>query len=299
MAVYGSAGVWLEWMTYLRESGYQGTLYAYSARNHGGSFSVPYFRMVYRTSHDDMASDLTTCLRHAQNQEATTQTSDANVVLVGHSSGGGLAQYCLANYPSDQVDVYWNWAKHDPWFFVRSLFHLQHPTSPLSSTSLVHGAFFGHECPRSHVSEFMRWMPACESMGWPTGMMGSLGEWWRGSSSWLDLDQVVRNITGNRNSLSSDRVCIMLGSEDVLMDIRMCHRQAAEYRASFGQKQEVENLEKLSEQERTIPPHIEGVQVESVAATRLVVVESAGHHLQNDVQSEAAAKAFLQFVQQC
>ena len=100
---YGSAGVWLEWMTYLHESGYQGTLYACSARNHGGSFSVPYFRMVYRTSHDDMASDLTTCLRHAQNQEATTQTSDANVVLVGHSSGGGLAQYCLANYPSDQV----------------------------------------------------------------------------------------------------------------------------------------------------------------------------------------------------
>jgi pimeloyl-ACP methyl ester carboxylesterase len=92
---YGSAGVWLEWMSYLHESGYGGNLYAYSARNHGGSYSVSYLRMVYGTHLDDIVSDFATCFHFAQDQETSTNGNGAELVLVGHSSGGGVSQYAL------------------------------------------------------------------------------------------------------------------------------------------------------------------------------------------------------------
>lgn len=92
---YGSAGVWLEWMTYLHESGYRGTTYAYSVRNHGGSYSVPYFRMVYRTQFDEIVDDFKTCLDFALKTERANGGSK-DVVLVGHSSGGGVSQYALS-----------------------------------------------------------------------------------------------------------------------------------------------------------------------------------------------------------
>lgn len=92
---YGSAGVWLEWMTYLHEAGYRGTTYAYSVRNHGASYSVPYFRMVYRTQFNEVADDFRTCLNFALKTQRANGCSE-DVVLVGHSSGGGIAQYALS-----------------------------------------------------------------------------------------------------------------------------------------------------------------------------------------------------------
>lgn len=89
---YGHAGVWLEWMTYLREAGYGGSTYSYSARNHGTSYVLPYFHMVYRSSIDDIADDVVACIQAARELEG-----GRDAVLVGHSSGGGLVQYVLAN----------------------------------------------------------------------------------------------------------------------------------------------------------------------------------------------------------
>lgn len=88
----GHASVWLEWMTYLHNAGYGGNLYSYSARSHGASYAVPYFRMVYRTSLDAMADDLV-----AYVQAASALENGTDAVLVGHSSGGGLAQYVLSS----------------------------------------------------------------------------------------------------------------------------------------------------------------------------------------------------------
>lgn len=87
----GHASVWLEWMTYLHDAGYGGNLYSYSARNHGASYAVPYFRMVYRTPVNAMVDDLV-----AYVQAASAVENGKDAVLVGHSSGGGLAQYILA-----------------------------------------------------------------------------------------------------------------------------------------------------------------------------------------------------------
>ena len=94
---YGSAGVWLEWMTYLHEAGYGGPLYAYSARNHGASYCLCFGRMVYWTSVDDIAQDLKACFDFASAKGHHDNGVRNDMVLVGHSAGGGLAQYALAN----------------------------------------------------------------------------------------------------------------------------------------------------------------------------------------------------------
>ena len=88
----GHASVWLEWMSYLHEAGYGGSLYSYSARNHGASYVVPYFRMVYGTSVGAMADDLVACIQAVRAIEG-----GQDAVLIGHSSGGGLVQYVLAS----------------------------------------------------------------------------------------------------------------------------------------------------------------------------------------------------------
>ena len=85
----GHAAVWLEWMTHLSET-YGARTYAYSLRNHGASFAVPYFNMVWGTSLDDLAEDLVAAIKEAQRREGQ------ELVFVAHSSGGGLSQYVLS-----------------------------------------------------------------------------------------------------------------------------------------------------------------------------------------------------------
>lgn len=85
----GHAAVWLEWMTHLSET-YGARTYAYSLRYHGASFPVPYLRMVWGTSLDDLAGDLVAAVKEAQEREGQ------ELVLVAHSSGGGLSQYVLS-----------------------------------------------------------------------------------------------------------------------------------------------------------------------------------------------------------
>jgi pimeloyl-ACP methyl ester carboxylesterase len=76
-------------MTHLSET-YGAHTYAYSLRNHGTSFPVPYLRMVWGTSFDELASDLVAAIKEAQQREGQ------ELIFVAHSSGGGLAQYVLS-----------------------------------------------------------------------------------------------------------------------------------------------------------------------------------------------------------
>lgn len=124
--------------------------------------------------------------------------------------------------------MYSNWARHDPWFLLRSLLHLQHPNSPLSSTKLVHGAFFCSQFPISAAGEFARWMPAYESIGWPMGMAGSFRGWLSGRSRWLEPRDVVRGISSAHEGAEKDCVCVMVGSEDMMLDARIWDRQVTE-----------------------------------------------------------------------
>jgi pimeloyl-ACP methyl ester carboxylesterase len=85
----GSAWVWLEYMTYLSARGV--SCYAVSMRGHGESWYPSYLRMVWLTHKRDLADDVVAGLRFAQAMEGGRE-----VVLVGHSSGGGLSQFILS-----------------------------------------------------------------------------------------------------------------------------------------------------------------------------------------------------------
>jgi pimeloyl-ACP methyl ester carboxylesterase len=85
----GSAWVWLEYMAYLSERGVP--CYAVSMRGHGESWYASYLRMVWLTTKRDLADDVVAGLRFVQAREGGKE-----VVLVGHSSGGGLSQFILS-----------------------------------------------------------------------------------------------------------------------------------------------------------------------------------------------------------
>ncbi|KAJ9650448.1 hypothetical protein H2198_010241 [Neophaeococcomyces mojaviensis] len=323
---YGSAGVWLDWMTYLRNRNYSGTLYAYSVRNHGASYSLPYWRMVFQTPFEDPQSDMMACLDYvAQQQKQSSATSARPPILVGHSSGGGLSQVLLSGaslnpalrtkasglclvdaIPSyGSYDIYWNWLKQDPWFPLRSMLHLQHPTSPLSTDRLVHGAFFGHRFPLSATADFRQWMPAYETMGWPIGMVGNnFWQWARGGqNTWLSCRDIVPNISRAEEMRDGkDKVCVIVGTEDMMYRPVMWERQAKEYREALAQlsREEKGETAPATSAEKEADKPIPEVTVSSSGGVRVVLVEAAGHHVMNEVDElkYGAAEAFLRWANQ-
>lgn len=88
----GSAWVWTAYMQYLAQNGI--TSYAVSTRGHGESWHPSFLRMLYATTRRMLANDLVAGIKEVEKMEG------GEVVLVGHSSGGGLSQYIL-----DEGDV--------------------------------------------------------------------------------------------------------------------------------------------------------------------------------------------------
>lgn len=85
----GGAWVWLEYLQFFAARGIP--CYAVSLRGHGGSYYPSYLRMVYATTKRMLADDALAGLRWAQDREGGRE-----VVLIGHSSGGGLSQLLLS-----------------------------------------------------------------------------------------------------------------------------------------------------------------------------------------------------------
>lgn len=299
----GHACVWLEWMEYLSTC-YNGRTYAYSLRCHGASYVVPYWKMVWQTSLDDLASDLVASLEEVRLREGQ------DPILVAHSSGGGLSQYILSKGQAKaraialigsvphwgNVSVYFNWFRRiDPWFCVRNILHLYHPNSPLSSPRLVHNAFFGPRYPISRVPEFMKWMSNYEAMWWPFGMAGR--GWGIEHRTWLDTKDIVSNIVDWSNF--SDKVMVMIGTEDKMMRGTE-GRMVEEYREGIEKMRQDGTIE-IDPSPNQTPDNVQVDDIISEArhgGVRLVKVQDAGHHTQNDVQWREAAEALRSFADQ-
>ncbi|RVX70518.1 hypothetical protein B0A52_05169 [Exophiala mesophila] len=299
----GSASVWLEWMDYFSTTS-QTTTYAYSLRSHGASYSVPFWRMTWQTSLDDLAQDLTACVQEVRRREGQ------DPVLVAHSSGGGLVQYALSKRQIQgrglvllgavphfgNVNVYWNWFRRiDPWFSLRALFHLYHPNSPLSTPRLVYNAFFGPEYPFHRVAEFMKWMSNYEAMFWPLGMAGR----GRGiqNRTWLSPADILKSLTQWQGA--SQKIMVMIGTEDKIMGGTQ-FRMVEEYRAAIAQlpNQSSTKADAAKMDQVSLVRVSNGVKEQDFGRVRLAEVENAGHHTQNDVQWKAAAESLRKFVDQ-
>ncbi|EWY86175.1 hypothetical protein FOYG_10801 [Fusarium oxysporum NRRL 32931] len=258
----GCAWVWTEYMKYLAARGVQ--CYAVSLRGHGESWYPSYFRMVFATPRSALASDLVAAIEWVQIREKI------EVMLVGHSSGGGLSQAVLSDGLANvkalallgavpgfgSMGVYMNWWKMDPWFTIRLIFHLWHSNSPLSHPKLTQRAFFGDKFPLSAVIPFQRHMNRYESYLWPFGMMYSF-------ASPSNILSHIRN-----DGASGEKVLVMAGTQDKLMTVPVTEKTATFYREAGNDKRD---------------------------GVRLRFVEGAGHHLQNDVQWEDGAEKLFEF----
>ncbi|KAL6414462.1 Arylesterase-like protein [Ilyonectria robusta] len=258
----GGAWVWTEYMQYLAARGVP--CYAVSLRGHGDSWYPSYMRMMFATSRRVLSDDLVVAIEWVQARE------NSEVVLVGHSSGGGLSQGILSEgrvnvkglallgaVPAyGSMGVYMNWAKLDPWFTIRLIFHGWHSNSPLSHPALTHRAFFGDSFPLSAVIPFQRRMNRYESYGWPFSMM----------RPFASASSILRHI--HNGGASGTKLLVMAGSQDKLMNAQVTQETTAFYRAAADPESEV---------------------------VRMEIVEGAGHHVQNDVQWEDGAEKLLSF----
>lgn len=84
----GCAWVWTPYMRFLASRGIAS--YAVSTRGHGNSWHPWFLRMLYATTKRDLGDDLVAGIRAVEKREGQKE-----VVLVGHSSGGGLSQFLL------------------------------------------------------------------------------------------------------------------------------------------------------------------------------------------------------------
>lgn len=117
-------------------------------------------------------------------------TSAPEPVLVGHASGGGLAQYAIVNAnpvdeplvsglvllgstpPFGMRRVLAAWMRLDPWCLPRFLWDMGDLRSPLSTPLLVRRALFGPHISRTDFREFFdRCMNHEETVSWVQDMM--------------------------------------------------------------------------------------------------------------------------------
>lgn len=91
---FGCASVWIPYATYFSQLGYP--CYAISVRGHGASW-VPGILKMWCASKATIVRDMVAGIEWAKAEEMRKRgTTSVSLVLVGHSMGGGLAQYALS-----------------------------------------------------------------------------------------------------------------------------------------------------------------------------------------------------------
>ncbi|KAH9893889.1 alpha/beta-hydrolase [Xylariomycetidae sp. FL2044] len=284
----GCALLWVPYMRYLAARGV--TSYAVSVRGHGASWHPSFLRMLYTVTKRQLGDDLVAGIRAVQQREGS------KVVLVGHSSGGGLSQFILSEGDvkvralallgavpgTGSWRVYLNWARFDPWFAIRMLFHGWHSNSPLSHPFLVRRAFFSSDYPEDKVLRFQSFLCSYESFLWPLGMM----------FPFVDAKRLLQNIVAWGNS---PRILIMSGTDDMLMTRNVQVKAAETYRNVFQGMIAEKNLE--ADEDAVTYLDEEGGMDSVSRGVHLAWVPGAGHHLQNDTTWEIGAQKLFAFLQ--
>ncbi|TEA15226.1 Arylesterase [Colletotrichum sidae] len=285
----GSAWVWTEYMQYLAE--HDIPCYAVSLRGHGSSWHPSYLRMVYFTTRQNLADDAIAAIKWVQERQRS------EVLLVGHSSGGGLSQGILSARQArvkglallgavpgfGSYGVYANWAMFDPWFTLRMLLHGWHPNSPLSHPFLVKQAFFGDQMTQAGILDFQKHVNRYETFLWPISMM----------KPFVKAVDVVNSISGWG---SSERILVLTGTQDKLMTHGVMSKLAATFRYAFAELVHGKKLDARIDRVKRVAG--EGGHDDEGQGVMLAWVPGAGHHLQNDVMWEVGAKKLLEFYEQ-
>lgn len=160
--------------------------------------------------------------------------------------------------------------------------------SLLPTTTHVRRAWFSPEYPSDKLQEVMKYMPEIETFFCGIELC----------FPFASCRHIVQNLLGwSADKLESQKILVISGSADKLMDpstmrqLSKCYRDAIQYvmpeRASpvIDTAGDEDNTGKLFEENQG-------------SGIRMVVVNGAGHHIQNDIQWEIGAERVADFLQQ-
>ncbi|TFK62566.1 alpha/beta-hydrolase [Pluteus cervinus] len=292
---FGSSLCYKNYLPFFSSFGYSS--YAISLRGHGDSYNPGYLKL-YFTSRQTFLSDLRYAIRHIQTIHGTSP------ILIGHSAGGGLAQDLIAQnlepisglvllsaipgYGSYLVNF--NWLKFDPYMTIRMVFlHFFHPRSPLSSTSLVHTAFFSSQMPLPQIREVERTMAHYESMFWPLSMRRQFVDPVKVIKNLLGTWADERKLRGNKTAGQSGRILVVAGEGDKLMTLDLMTKLAEWYRAALI----TIRLQEKKDDNDESPDIEEGDE----GQVELKVAPGVGHHMMLDVRWRESAEIVLEWLQ--
>ena len=174
----------------------------------------------------------------------------------------------------------------DPLVVPRVLFHGLHPRAMLLTTTHVRRLFFSPQFPDDKLEEFTKCLAESESWAWQLGMM----------LKFIDFNRVVRrSIVGWGSGKTDGERILMLGGEgDVLMDVAMMHRLARRYRKTVRDSEGAQEIGRAGE----VGYDTETYTEDREDGVRVVILKGAGHHFQNDLQWEVGAQRIVDFLQQ-
>ena len=188
-----------------------------------------------------------------------------------------------------RLGTFINFLRMDPLFVPRLLLYCLHPRAMLPTTIHLRRLFFSPQYPNDELEDFNHYLPESESMVWVLGLI----------RKFVDFRIVVqRSITGLGSSqLNEERILILVGELDVLMDVSMMRRLATRYRDAVKQLTGEKREGHVSSDEDD-EAYTETYTENRGDGVRMVVVKGAGHHVQNDLQWEVGVQRVADFLQQ-
>ncbi|KAF8651908.1 hypothetical protein AX16_004553 [Volvariella volvacea WC 439] len=275
---FGSALCWKNFLPLFASKGYPA--YAISLRGHGNSYNPGYWKM-YWMPRKCFIEDVRYAIQHLKQNHPGLKP-----ILAAHSAGGGVVQDLTAQGVEDIAGLVmlspipgygsWgvnlNWMLLDPWSTLRMfVLHFFHPRSPLSSTSLVHAAFFSRSMPTSKVIEVEKQMATYESMSWPLSMM----------RQFVDPVRLVKNLGWGDSAdakVKKGPILVIAADEDKLMTLNLMQRLVSWYQTA---------ILSISSQS--------GDRTEGRVALR--VTKGNGHHMMLDVNWKESAELVLDWLE--
>ncbi|KAH9881842.1 hypothetical protein J1614_001013 [Plenodomus biglobosus] len=245
-----------------------------------------------------MAGDLVAGIKEAERLEAERRNSEERIpmVVIGHSAGGGLAQYVLsrglvtcqglcllAAVPGfGSYSCYTFWLPTAPLHFVYRLFH---PRYLLATTQQVQDAFFTPSTPISVVTALHNLLSPYESMCWPIQALNAFvtgPDVLQRITGWTNVRRPSERPTPSTLTASgiTPRLFILAAEHDVLCKPAVLLNTARQYRSAFRWCLKMGKLDCRSSSDTGCGDDENGDGV------RFKVVEGVAHHLQNHVEWE-------------
>lgn len=129
--------------------------------------------------------------------------------------------------------------------------------------------------------------PDWESMLWPLGMM----------LPFVSFQRTLQNVAGAGKR--GTHVCIMAGGDDKLVDVKVSEKLATLFRKALEGLKEEKKVDVYENPARDADERIINKSCASIShGVRLVILEEAPHHFQNDVHWDVGAKQLLAFIYQ-